>query len=81
MSDGTGNGVVISFKEIYEEVRKTSIQVQKVDDRLQNVEKKLEKREKKRGDFRTRLLVGVIVAMIPLVWGLVALLLANNGGG
>lgn len=40
------NGITISFKEIYDEVKKTSNQVSDVSKRVENMEKKMDQQEK-----------------------------------
>lgn len=69
-----GQGVIISFKEIYDEVQKTSAQIESIGKRVENVEKKMEQQEKqqeenarRKWDYESRLKVGVILALVPFV--------------
>jgi predicted DNA-binding protein YlxM (UPF0122 family) len=71
-------GVMISFKEIYDEVKKTSNQIDGMSKRLENVEKKIEKQEDEQRQNRYKLNLALLVAAIPFVAAIIVF--AAKGG-
>lgn len=61
------NGVMISFKEIYDEVKKTSTQIDSISKRLEIVEKKIDSQENNKSQFWRNLSIGLLVALVPTI--------------
>jgi predicted DNA-binding protein YlxM (UPF0122 family) len=76
--DNNGQGVMISFKEIYDEVKKTSNQIDGISKRLESVEKKIEKQEDEQRQNRYKLNLALLVAAIPFVAAII--IFAAKGG-
>lgn len=72
-------GVVISFKEIYDEVTKTSAKIEGISNRLERVEKKIEKQETRQEGFEDRIKLALFAAAVPIV--LAVLFFVAKGGG
>lgn len=72
-------GVVISFKEIYDEVTKTSAKIEGISNRLERVEKKIEKQEDRQDSFEDKIKVMLFSAAIPVILSIIYFV-AKGGG-
>lgn len=61
------DGVTISFKEIYDEVLKTSKTMDNLVDRVEKIEKSLETQEDRHQKFRTSIQLQVIGAILGIL--------------
>lgn len=75
------DGVVIGFKEIYDEVRKTGTAIELMNKRLTSVEIKQEKQEQASREFRQKVLLTVIGSIIPLAIGVMIWLVKGGALG
>lgn len=72
-------GVTISFKEIYEEQKKTSKQLDNLNIRMERIEQRLEIQDTLKMEFSQKVKIASLSALIPIVLG-IFIYVAQNGG-
>lgn len=72
-------GVTISFKEIYEEQKKTSKQLDNLNIRMERIEQRLDIQDNMRMEFSQKVKIASLSALIPIILGVV-IYVAQNGG-
>lgn len=72
-------GVTISFKEIYEEQKKTSKQLDNLNIRMERIEQRLDIQDNMRMEFSQKVKIASLSALIPIILGVI-IYVAQNGG-